>query len=101
MDITSELLQGVSPYLSEVNYSVTYRKLVLVAVDDPEKMNPLVRVVFPEVINYSEEVDEIDDDLVDGVIGIHWVHQDKICIRTDTREIIITLSGKPYVEPIT
>lgn len=100
MDITSELLKGVSPYLAEITYHVMARKLELVAVDNPEEMNSRVRIIFPEVIYYSEDVDEIDDDLIDGVIGIHWMSQETICIRTDMREIVVKLTGKPYVEPI-
>ena len=101
MDITSKLLAGVSPYLSRITYHVLERKLELVAVDDPDKMNDKIRVVFPDVVNYSEEIDEVDDELIDGVIGIHWMAQDTICIRTDVREIIISLTGEPYAEAIT
>lgn len=100
VDITSELLKDVSPYLASITYHVIKRELELIAVDDPVKMNSKVRVTFPEVTNYSEDIDDLDDDLVDSVIGIHWISSNRICIRTDVREIIISLTAKPYTEII-
>ncbi len=101
MDITTKLLEGASPYLSRITYHGIERYLELIAVDNPDKMNDKVRIVFPQVINYSEEINEVDDDLIDSVIGIHRMAEDRICIKSDIREIVITLKGEPYAEAIT
>lgn len=101
MDITSELLDGASPFLSRVTYEVLKMELTLVVVDSPEEMHEVKKIVFPEITRYTEDVEEIDDELMDGVIGIHWCNSNEICIKTDTREIIVTLSGKPYAQSIT
>ncbi len=96
MDITQELLKGASPYLSKFCYNALKREVVLITVDNPEGMSDLRKVVFEHIIKYSEVVDGLDDDLIDSVVGIHWIGTNKICIRTEIREAIITLSGKPY-----
>lgn len=101
MDITSKLLEGASPYLSRITYHVVERYLELITVDNPDNMNDKVRIVFPQVIDYSEEINEVDDDLIESVIGFHWMAEDRICVKSDIREIIITLKGEPYAEAIT
>ncbi|MFT6549975.1 MAG: hypothetical protein ACJA1I_000001 [Zhongshania marina] len=101
MDITIDLLEGVSPFLSGVTYDILKRELVLVAVDDPEGMKDTKKIVFPQIDRYTEDVEEIDDELMESVIGIHWCGPKEICIKTDSREIVISLSGKPYAQSIT
>lgn len=101
MDITTEILKGASPYIASINYDLLNRSLELIAVDDPDKMNPCVKAVFPGITKFLEEVDEIDDDNIDSVVGIHWMNKHRICIRTEVRELIITLTGKPYAEQLT
>ncbi|MCX4028624.1 hypothetical protein H0A36_13905 [Endozoicomonas sp. SM1973] len=100
MDITTELMSGASPYLSKLYYDAIKREVVLIAVDNPEDMNDVKKIVFPEIVKYSENVEDLDDELIDGIIGIHWMSKSQICIKTDIREIIITLNGKPYSQPV-
>ena len=101
MDITSELLGEASPFLSQLNYDSLKRVVVLRAVNNPEDMIETREVTFPGITKYSESIEEVDDDLIDGVIGIHWLNDDQICIKTDIREIIITLAGKPNGRSVT
>lgn len=101
MDITGELLNGASPFLSKLTYDVIKRELLLVAVDGPDEMNDIKKIVFPDITHYSEEVEEIDDELIEGVIGIHRVRENQICVKIDTREIVVTLNGKAYVQSAT
>ena len=101
MDITPELMNGASPYLSKLHYDSIKREAVLIAVNNPEDMIDVRMVTFPEVLKYSEEIEDLDDDLIEGVIGIHWMSENQICIKTDIREVIITLAGKPYGHTIT
>ncbi|MBV1928645.1 MAG: hypothetical protein KUG81_03950 [Gammaproteobacteria bacterium] len=101
MDITNELLKGASLYLSNLTYNSLKREIVMIAVDSPSEMNDVKQIIFPDILKYSEEIQDLDDDLVDGVIGIHWMNEKQICIKTDIREIIITLNGKPYSQSIT
>ncbi len=103
MDITDEIMGGASPFLSELRYDVIARELVMIAVDSPETMNAVKQIVFPAITNYSEEVDldELDDLLIESVIGIHWSGDKEICLKTDTREIVVKLEGEPHAEIIT
>jgi hypothetical protein len=102
MDITDKLLQGASPFISTYLYDVLKRKLVIELVDDPEKMNPVKRVTFTGILQYSEDepTDEPDDLCMDGVIGIHWINSDSICIKTDDKEVIIKVENEPFTEII-
>jgi hypothetical protein len=100
-DITSELLSGASPFLSELFYDALKREVVLKAANNPEDMLVVRVITFPGITKYSESIEEIDDELIDGVIGIHWLNDSQICIKTDLREIIITLTGKPHGRTVT
>lgn len=100
-DITSELLSGASPFLSGLFYDSLKREVVLKAVNNPEDMQVVRVITFSGITKYSESIEEVDDELIDGVIGINWLNDSQICIKTDIREIIITLTGKPHGQTVT
>ncbi|WP_444901430.1 hypothetical protein ACJJIG_18105 [Microbulbifer sp. SSSA007] len=101
MDITSELMNGTYPSLSRIYYDSIRREAVLMAVNNPEGMIDVRVVTFPDIVKYSEEIENLDDDLIHGVISIHWMSNNQFCIKADIREIIIILTGNYYGKTIT
>ena len=100
-EITDNLLEGASPFICSFVYDVLKRTLTLDLVDDPEKMNPVKRVIFSGILQYNEEAtEEPDDQCLDGVIGIHWLDDQSICIKTDDKEVVIQLEDEPTSEMI-
>lgn len=65
-------------------------------------MKPFKRVVISGIIHYEEEnVDEEPDaQLIDSVIGINWVHDSRLCIQTEKKEILIDVKNEPISEEI-
>ncbi|MBV1928363.1 MAG: hypothetical protein KUG81_02470 [Gammaproteobacteria bacterium] len=98
IEITYSLLDGASLYLSKITYKSKLRELTLVAVDNPTNQTDVKKIIFPEITEYSEVVEDLDDDLLESTLGIDWVENKKICVKTDAREIILTLNGQPYSE---
>jgi len=101
-DLMSMYLSGCSPYIATLIYDISNRVLILECVDDPEKRNPLKRIVFSGIRSYSEQTieDEYDDNCIDGVIGMHWMKDKLFCLSTDKKEIIIELEVEPQVESL-
>ena len=76
--------------------------LFIECVDSPENQDPSLRIVFPEVISYSEsnQLDQPDDDSMDDILEIFWKGEQELCIETFKKEIVLQLSGKPFTEEI-
>ncbi len=95
MDMTSEYLEGSSPYIDRLIYDIGKRQLLLVCVDSPETSKPAIEIIFSGIESYEEETidDEYDDQCMDSVIGINWLHEKTICIYTEKKEIVIKFDG--------
>lgn len=95
MDMTSEYLKGCSPYIDRLVYDIGKRQLLLVCVDSPETCKPVIEIIFTGIEFYKEETldDEYDDQCIDSVLGINWVHENTICIHTEKKEIVIKFDG--------
>lgn len=95
MDMTSEYLEGSSPYIDRLIYDIGKRQLLLVCVDSPETSQPAIEIIFSGIESYEEETidDEYDDQCMDSVIGINWLHKKTICIYTEKKEIVIKFDG--------
>ncbi|EAR09145.1 hypothetical protein MED297_17423 [Reinekea sp. MED297] len=65
-------------------------------------MKPVTRVLLSGVMKYSEETidDENDYNCLDSVIGINWIAKGIICIHTEKKELVVTISNEPLVESI-
>ena len=102
MDITEQLLEDCSPYISNLVYDIDVRMLFIECVDDPKTQVPVVRVVFPGIISYEEvnQLDSPEDDTIDDVMSINRIEDDRILIATYKKEITITLEEEPFVEEI-
>ena len=102
MDITSKLLTGASPYLSSFQYDVLNREITLKFVNDPDNMKCVKEVKIIDVLQYQESdtIEDLDDELIDSVIGIHWMNESTLCIRTETKEAIVKVGKKPYANKI-
>jgi len=100
MNNLMQLLSGASPFISTFIYDVLKRNLVIELVDDPEKMNPVKRLIFSDIISYAEEDlgGEVDDECIDSVIGIDWIDDASLCLKTDNKEIILKVGTQPFSE---
>lgn len=102
MDISEDLLGGCSPYIANLVYDIDVRMLFIECVDSPENQQLMLRLVFPDIISYSEEnqLDAPDDDNMDDILEIFWEGDNKLCIETFKKTIHLALTGKPFTETI-
>ena len=102
MDITEQLLGDCSPYIFNMVYDIDVRMLFIECVDDPKSQNPVLRLVFPEILSYEEvnQLDEPEDDTIDDIMTINRIEDDQILITTYKKEITISLTEDPFVEEI-
>jgi hypothetical protein len=103
-DLTGFYLSGSSPYISALIYDPGNRRLTIECVADPATGVPCVQVCFEQVTAYSElpgdQVRAPDDDAVDSVIGMHWSAPGMMCIRTERREIEVSVAHPPLVRRV-
>jgi hypothetical protein len=102
MELTEQLLGDCSPYIANLVYDIDVRLLFIECVDSPENQQPSLRVVFPDIINYSEtnQLPQPDDDNMDDILEIFWQEKQQICIQTFKKEIVLQLTGTPFTEVI-
>lgn len=102
MSLIAELLGDCSPYIYNLVYDVDVRLLFIECLDDPSDEEPSLRIVFPEIIGYSEsnQTDALDDELMDDLVSMDWTNENQVTILTCKKEIVLELSGKPYSEQI-
>ncbi len=102
MSLIAELLGDCSPYIYNLVYDVDVRLLFIECLDDPSDEEPSLRIVFPEIISYSEsnQTDALDDELMDDLVSMDWTNENQVTILTCKKEIVLELSGKPYSEQI-
>lgn len=102
MDLTEQLLGDSSPYIANLVYDIDVRMLFIECVDSPENQRPTLRIVFPDIISYSEsnQLDQPDDENMDDILEIYWEDEQQLCIETFKKAIHLQLSGKPFTETI-
>lgn len=102
MELSEQLLGSSSPYIANLVYDIDVRMVFIECFDDPETQNPVSRIVFPGVLSYAETnlLDEPDDDSIDDVVSIERMDNQRIVITTFKKEILLTLTDEPFVEPI-
>lgn len=102
MSLMNELLGGCSPYIANLVYDIDVRMLFIECVDDPEKQDPVLRIVFPGIVEYSEstELSEPDDETIDDIVDIYPMEGGRIGIDTYKKSIVLKLTEKPFTEQI-
>ena len=102
MDLTEQLLASSSPYIANLVYDIDVRMLFIECFDDPEKQNPVARIVFPGVLSYAETnlLEAPEDESIDDVVSIERMDARKMVITTYKKEILLTLTEEPFVEAI-
>ena len=102
MELTEQLLSSCSPYIANLVYDIDVRMLFIECFDDPDQQNPVTRIVFPGVLSYAETnlLEAPEDDSIDDVVSIEQIDTRKIVITTFKKEILLTLTEQPFVEPI-
>lgn len=102
MDITEQLLNDCSPYIGNMVYDIDVRMLFIECLDDPKTQVPVLRIVFPGILQYEEanQLDAPEDDTIDDIMCINRIEDDRILITTYKKEITITLDQEPFVEEI-
>ena len=96
------LLGNSSPYISNLVYDIDVRLLFIECLEDPSDEEPSLRIVFPEIISYAEinQADALDDELMDDLVSMDWLGENRVTIITCKKEIMIELTGKPFTEKI-
>ncbi len=102
MELTEQLLSNSSPYISNLVYDIDVRMLFIECFDDPDSQNPVARIVFPGILSYAETnlLEAPDDESVDDVVSIERMDARRIVITTYKKEILLTLTEEPFVEPV-
>ena len=102
MTLTAKLLGDSSPYIYNLVYDIDVRLLFVECLENPSDSEPALRIIFPEIITYTEtnQSDALDDELMDDLVSMDWVGDNKIAIITCKKEITIELTGQPFSEKI-
>ncbi|MEZ5529918.1 MAG: hypothetical protein R3E57_08290 [Porticoccaceae bacterium] len=102
MSLFAELIGNCSPYIYNLVYDVDVRLLFIECLEDPSDEEPSLRMVFPEIVSYSEsnQADALDDELMDDLVTIDWSNENQITIVTCKKEIVLELTGTPFTEQI-
>ena len=101
-DITDNLLEGCSPYIDAISYDIGKRCIEIVVVDSGDHQVPYLRIIVPNILSYEEISleEEPDDNYMDSIIGVHWVRESLLCIRTEKKEILVSTPNEPFTTKI-
>ena len=100
MILTGKLLGDCSPYIFNLVYDIDVRMLFIECVDNVKQTQPNIRIVFPEIISYSERnlQKEPDDEYMDDLVVVERTDESHIKIITYKKEIELALSAEPFTE---
>ena len=102
MDILDSLIGNASVWIKNIVYELSEFRLIINLVDTPKTLNVTRQIIISDIISFNETIEEFDENLIDSIIGIHWLDDAaSICLKTETREIIIKTSTQPYAKEIT
>ena len=102
MTLTAKLLGDYSPYIYNLVYDIDVRLLFIECLNDPADSEPSLRIIFPEIVTYTEknQSDALDDELMDDLVSMDWAGENQVVIVTCKKEIYLELTGKPFAEKI-
>lgn len=100
MTLTAKLLGDCSPYIFNLVYDIDVRLLFIECLNNPSDTEPSLRIVFPDVVTYTEanQSDALDDELMDDLVSMDWTGENQVVIITCKKEITLELSGEPFAE---
>lgn len=102
MILTGKLLGECSPYIFNMIYDIDVRMLFIECVDNVKQTEPNIRIVFPEVMSYSERnlQKEPDDEYMDDLVVVERINEMQIQIITYKKEITLDMSTEPFSESL-
>lgn len=102
MILTGKLLGECSPYIFNMIYDIDVRMLFIECVDSVKQTEPNIRIVFPEVMSYSERnlQKEPDDEYMDDLVVVERINETQIQIITYKKEITLDMSTEPFSESL-
>ena len=106
MILTGKLLGEHSPYIFNLVYDIDVRMLFIECVNSVKAKKPDIRIVFPEILSYSEKnlqkqpEDEYMDDLVVVEQTDKTGDQYTIKVTTYKKEIELILTAEPFTEEL-
>ncbi|MDH5516958.1 MAG: hypothetical protein OEY36_03935 [Gammaproteobacteria bacterium] len=102
MILTGKLLGECSPYIFNLVYDIDVRMLFIECVDTIKQTKPNIRIVFPEIISYSEKnlQKQPDDEYMDDLVVVERTDDNHIKIITYKKEIELELSAEPFTESV-
>lgn len=102
MELTEQLIGDCSPYIGNFVYDIDVRMVFIELVDGPETQNLKRRLVFPQVVSFSETnlLNEPEDDAIDDVVSIQRLDKQRVIITTYKKEVLLNLLDDPFVEEI-
>lgn len=102
MILTGKLLGECSPYIFNMVYDIDVRMLFIECVDDIKQTEPNIRIVFPEIISYSERnlQKQADDEYMDDLVVVEQTDENVIIITTYKKEITLELTAQPFTEQV-
>lgn len=100
MILTGKLLGEHSPYIFNMIYDIDVRMLFIECVDNVKQKEPTLRIVFPEIVSYSERnlQKQPDDEYMDDLVVIEATDDKQITITTYKKEIKLELTSEPFSE---
>jgi len=100
MILTGKLLGEHSPYIFNMVYDIDVRMLFIECVDNVKQKEPTIRIVFPEILSYSEKnlQKTPDDEYMDDLVVVEQTDDSHIKIVTYKKEIELELSAEPFAE---
>jgi len=92
MNLLMEYIPNYSGHLKTVEYDESKHQISIVFYDKPEEFNPVVKLIFSGVSDYScVFLDEYDPNCIELAIGFDLMTLG-YCLHTDYREIIFKAS---------
>ncbi len=100
MTLIAKLLGDCSPYIYNLVYDIDVRLLFIECLENPSGSEPALRIVFPDIVSYSEknQSEALDDELMDDLVSMDWSGNNKVTILTCKKEILLELTGQPFSE---
>ncbi len=102
MELTDQLVGDCSPYIGNLVYDIDMRILFIELLDGPETQVLQHRIVFPGVLTYNESnlLNEPEDDVIDDIVSIQSLDNQRLIITTYKKEILLKLTEEPFTETI-
>lgn len=102
MILTGKLLGEHSPYIFNMVYDIDVRMLFIECVDNVKQKEPTIRIVFPEIISYSEKnlQKNPDDEYMDDLVVVEQLDDTHLSITTYKKEITLEMAAEAFTETL-